>query len=262
MLSFISTLLWILVLVIIIATIIGAMYLFIEHLHKLVDRKVNRGRRDTRFQIQKVKDELRRSREDLTRALKNISTLRGEIAELRITTAQIESHNSLQQRAEVSQDHSSESRYAITPELKRPEVNDAEPQTPAEALVACYNPAIRNRWKKEDFESKYNPRRFSVTNAMERQVNPDADPIFAPDSSGTYWLVELDDQNLLVPFPTMAVEDHHRQSGALDKAFQCTEYQRGNRYEIDELIAPAKLSRGTGGGRWHISKPGRIKLKH
>jgi len=237
------------------------MYLFIEHLHKLVDRKVNNVRQYTHHQMQKAGDELRRDREDLTRVLKYIRTLRGEIDDLRSTIALIESRNSLQQKTEPPKDVHSEIGYATTPELEQTEVNHAESQTPAEALVACYNPAICNRWKKEDFKSEYNPRRLSVANAMERQVNPDVDPIFAPDSSGTYWLVEIDDQKLLLPFPTMAVEDHHRENGALDEAFQCSGYQTGNRYEIDELVSPAELARGAGGKQWHISKPGRIKLR-
>ena len=132
-----------------------------------------------------------------------------------------------------------------------------------QALAEAYSRSIGRVAEKESFESEYRPRRLSVANTRERrEKEARVPPLFSPDKSGTYWLVDLDDQKVLLPLPSMTVEDGHRDAGGFDEAFDCKHYPKGEIYKIGSVVLPGFLERAEGEGQWLLSKPGEVRLKH
>ena len=266
--SFVLSILWFILISICILLVITVMYIFYKKHNESFDVKMRRLRGYIDREVGSVRKRLDQNKRQMEDAYREIGRLRNEISRLKPTDGPGHADSSASQKRQMSRNvvanagHPKSTPRSVPSASGPTDEEIVEAQTPTEALIASYNPAIHDRSKKEDFEIEYNPRRLSVSNAMERQVDLNAKPVFAPDSSGTYWLVEVDDQQLLLPLPTMKVKDRHRKSGALDEVFQCSEYQGGDHYVIDELVAPAELTQGTGGNQWHVSKPGRIKLKH
>ena len=129
-------------------------------------------------------------------------------------------------------------------------------------LAEAYSASIGGVAKKEAFESEYKPRRVSVANTRERREKVTrVPPIFSLDKSGNYWLVDLEDQKVVLPLPSMTVEDGHRDAGGFDLAFACEHYPKGEIYEIGSLLLPGILERAGSEGQWRLSKPGEVRLK-
>ena len=223
-------------------------------------------RRDIYQRVEINKRHVVKNRGELIKAFDKIEYLGEEVASLERAQAKVATRGGdvVKNRETHSRTHeatsSDDSSDGFSGLKNVVEADEVEAVTPVEKLVDIFNPATRDRLKKDAFEAEYKPIRLSVANAMERQINPDTDPIFETDGSGTYWLVEIDDKQLLLPFPTAIVKDRHRESGALDKAFNCSGYETGYRYKVDHLIEPATLEKDRSGKQWKLKSAGYMKL--
>lgn len=140
--------------------------------------------------------------------------------------------------------------------------SDSSPDKAVQLLTEAYTALSSGLTEREAFELEYKPRRVSVANTRERREKVTrVPPIFALDKSGTYWLVELEDQKVVLPLPSMTVEDGHRDAGGFDQAFACEHYSKGEIYEIGSLLHPGILERAEREGQWRLSKPGEVRLK-
>lgn len=262
----VSVLAWI-VLILCLILIIGLLwYVFVHKKVESINRNFEIFRRDIYTKLRSCNRYTKSNKNELAQAFREISSLRDEISNLKRTRVE-----SAYKRDDVRKNRSTQriSRDGNIPgdSTGPPSVagnvvegGAVEALSPVEKLVADFNLSIRDRSEKDAFEAAYNPRRLSVSNAIERQVDPGADPIFETDGSGSYWLVDVDDQLLLLPFPTVIAKDRHRESGALDVTFNCSDYPRGGLYEVQCLIAPAILEGSMGGKKWKLKSAGRMKL--
>lgn len=138
----------------------------------------------------------------------------------------------------------------------------SSPDKAVQLLTEAYTALISGLTEREAFELEYKPRRVSVANTRERREKVTRmPPIFSLDKSGTYWLVEIEDQKVVLPLPSMTVEDGHRDAGGFDQAFACEHYSRGEIYEIGSLPRPGILERAEREGQWRLSEPGEVRLK-
>jgi hypothetical protein len=157
-------------------------------------------------------------------------------------------------------------RQGIKPEPPSlPGKKDVQISSKNGALSSCiwlYNEAIGNSDRQGEFHRKYRPIRADLKNDQERRSNSKLEPVFKISDSGKYYVVEIRDSgstNLAVfPMFDLTISDNNYKVGAWGEVFQCTGYERGHFFRVNQVKSPAYFSRDK--DTWRLMAKGELDL--
>jgi hypothetical protein len=159
-----------------------------------------------------------------------------------------------------------DNREEIKPETSSvPGKEDVQISSKTDALSSCiqlYNEVIKNSDRQGEFHKTYSPMRADLKNDQERRLNPGLEPEFKRSDSGKYYVVEIQDSGStkLVVFPMfdLTISYKNYEVGAWGEVFQCTGYESGHFFKVNEVKSPAYFSRDK--DTWRLAVIGELYL--